>query len=190
MSAPDESLDSQLRSLMRAVQEGDSASYEGLLRKVVPLVRNAVRGRRSFLATADIEDLVQDVLLSLHSVRATYDPKRPFLPWLMAIVRNRLADGGRRHARLRSHEIAVERLPETFAEPGSNMDAEAFGDPEALRQAMARLPQGQRKALELVKMKEMSLKEASQASGMSVAALKVATHRAVKALRGMLKKEA
>lgn len=190
MSAIDESLDSQLRSLMRAVQAGDGASYERLLRQVAPFVRRVVRGRRSFLAAADIEDLVQDVLLSLHSVRATYDPGRPFLPWLMAIVRNRLADGGRRYARLRAHEIAVERLPETFAEPGANIAAETYGDPEALRQAVARLPQGQRKALELVKMREMSLKEASQASGMSVAALKVATHRAVKALRGVLKKEA
>jgi RNA polymerase sigma-70 factor (ECF subfamily) len=38
----------------------------------------------------------------------------------------------------------------------------------------------------MVKMREMSLKEASAASGMSVAALKVAVHRGVGALRKAL----
>jgi len=189
MPVTDKPSDSQLQGLMRAAQNGDSFSYDRLLREVVPLVRGAVRYKRSFLPAADIEDLVQDVLLSLHAVRATYDPERPFLPWLMAIVRNRLADGGRRHARLSANEIAVDKLPETFSGADSNIQDEAFGDPEALRHAMARLPEGQRKALDLVKLREMSLKEASAASGMSVPALKVAVHRAIKALRGMLNKE-
>src|SRR3546814_9561090 len=52
---------------------------------------------------------------SLHVARATYDPQRPFLPWLMAIARNRMADGARCHARRSRREIAVERLPETFS---------------------------------------------------------------------------
>jgi RNA polymerase sigma-70 factor (ECF subfamily) len=189
MPIADKPSDLQLQDLMRAVQNGDGAAYGLLLHEVVPLVRGVIRRRRNFLPTADIEDLVQDVLLSLHSVRATYDPARPFLPWLMAIVYNRLADGGRRHARLRANEIAVEKLPETFSGADANSQVEEFGDPEALRLAMARLPAGQRKALELVKLKEMSMKEASQASGMSVPALKVAVHRAIKALRGMLKRE-
>lgn len=189
MPVTDELVDLRLQSLMRAVQNGDSVSYGLLLREVVPLIRGVVRRQRGFLPAADIEDLVQDVMLSLHSVRATYDPVRPFVPWLMAIARNRLADGGRRHARLRANEIAVEKLPETFFQADANRQDEAFGDPEALRQAMARLPEGQRKALDLVKLKEMSLKEASEASGMSVPALKVAVHRAIKALRGILKRE-
>jgi len=45
------------------------------------------------------------------------------------------------------------------------------------------LPPGQRQALELLKLKEMSLKEASAATGLSITALKVATHRALKSLR-------
>lgn len=175
---------------MGAAQNGDGASYDALLRAIVPVVRGAVRRKRGFLQASDVEDLVQDVLLSLHAARATYDPKRPFLPWLMAILRNRLADSGRRYARLSANEAAVRQAPETFGGADANKDEETFGDPEELRQAVARLPEGQRKALELVKLKEMSLKEASEASGMSVAALKVAVHRAIKALRGTLKKEA
>jgi RNA polymerase sigma-70 factor (ECF subfamily) len=190
MPAENEEQGSHLQSLMHAAQAGDSASYDALLRAIVPLVRGAVRRKRSFLQASDVEDLVQDVLLSLHAARATYDPRRPFLPWLMAILHNRLADGGRRYARLSANEVAVAQVPETFDAAGANKIEEAYGDPEALREAMAALPAGQRQALELVKLKEMSLKEASAVSGMSVAALKVAVHRAIKALRGTLKKEA
>ncbi len=64
-----------------------------------------------------------------------------------------------------------------------------YGDPDVLKEAIADLPAGQRRAIELLKLREMSLKEAAAASGTSVGALKVATHRAMDALRRKLKKE-
>src|SRR5207245_9823481 len=79
--------------LMRATQAGDRESYALLLHELIPLLRRAVRRQRALLKPQDAEDLVQDILLSLHEARRSYDPARPFLPWLMAIVRNRLADG-------------------------------------------------------------------------------------------------
>ncbi|MFP4003193.1 MAG: sigma-70 family RNA polymerase sigma factor [Alphaproteobacteria bacterium] len=189
MTAGDERADLHFRRLMRAAQEGDHASYDRLLREILPLIRGMIRKRRTFLPSEDIEDLVQDVLLSLHSVLATYDPERPFIPWLMAITRNRLADGGRRHARLNANEVTVERLPETFCDAEANRGAETFADRESLRRAMTELPPGQRQALDLLKLKELSLKEASAISGMSISALKVAVHRATKTLRNVLKRE-
>jgi RNA polymerase sigma-70 factor (ECF subfamily) len=181
--------DRRLADLMRSAQQGDRAAYERLLRDVTPLVRRAVRGRCPSLAPVDVEDVVQDVLLSLHVVRATYDPTRRFLPWLMAIAHHRTVDGTRRHARRSAHETAVEHLPETFADDGSNTIEGAYGDPEALRSAVKALPQGQRTAVEMLKFRELSLKEASAASGTSVGALKVAVHRAIKTLRQALKAE-
>jgi RNA polymerase sigma-70 factor (ECF subfamily) len=79
--------------------------------------------------------------------------------------------------------VAVAEYPETFDPADTNPGDESYGDPEALRAAVAELPKGQRVAIEMLKFREMSLKEASGASGMSVAALKVAAHRATKALR-------
>ena len=35
---------------------------------------------------SDAEDAVQDILLTVHAVRYTYDPTRPFGPWLVAIA--------------------------------------------------------------------------------------------------------
>jgi RNA polymerase sigma factor (sigma-70 family) len=178
-----------LARLMQRAQAGDSAAYVELLRETTPLLRSDIRRRRRFLPPQDVEDLVQDVLLSLHVVRATYDPARPFLPWLMAIAHNRMVDGIRRQVRRSAHEVAVEAPPETFADDAANIPEEAYGDPEALRLALQRLPQGQRTAIEMVKLREMSLKEASAASGMSVAALKVAVHRGIGALRKALNAE-
>jgi RNA polymerase sigma-70 factor (ECF subfamily) len=175
-----------LGALMALAQAGDRTAYDRLLRQCAEIIRRAIRRRYPYLAKVDAEDLVQDVLLSLHSVRATYDVNRPFLPWLMTITRNRTADMARRYARRCAREVAVETYPETFDESGANTVDDAYGDAEALRQAMRALPQGQQVAIELLKLREMSLKEASEASGMSIGALKVATHRATHALRAVL----
>jgi RNA polymerase sigma-70 factor (ECF subfamily) len=169
---------------MQRAQDGDSRAYGELLRLITPRLRQAVQQRRK-LQQCDVEDLVQDILLSLHAARASYDPARPFLPWLMAIARNRVADGARRYARRVANEV-VSELPETFPGQPANMLVESYGDGEALARAVAGLPPGQRRAVELMKLEEMSLKEAAAVSGMSVSALKVAVHRAMGALRRTL----
>lgn len=182
--------DIQFATLMRAAQAGDRFAYGRLLRELTPFLRHVLRRRAFMFKGDDVEDLVQEVLLSLHAARATYDPERPFLPWFMAIVHNRAADFGRRGARRARDQTMIEGVPETFSAAATNTIEETYGDAEALRNAIQALPHGQRKAVVLLKLREMSLKEASAASGMSVAALKVATHRAMKALRVRLRKEA
>ena len=169
-----------MATLMRAAQAGDAQAYHRLLAAIAPAVRAmAIRRWGRFDA---VEDLVQDVLLSVHSVRHTYDPERPFMPWLLSIVRHRMADLARRQARRTANEVTVAELPETFSgDPANYLD-----DVESLRAAIAMLPAGQRQAVEMLKLNEMSLKEASAASGHSVPALKVAMHRALKALRAAL----
>jgi RNA polymerase sigma-70 factor (ECF subfamily) len=178
--------DQRLGTLMRAAQAGNGEAYLTLLQEVAPRVRQMILRRRGLSASGDLEDLVQDVLLSLHAARATYNPDRPFLPWLLAIVRHRLADGARRYARLTAHEVQVDDPDVTFAELAANSPVGSFGDVQALRAALRALPRRQREAVELLKLRELSLKEAAAATGTSVGALKVATHRAIAALRRML----
>ena len=75
-----------------------------------------------------------------------------------------------------------ETFPATPANSVSEMvERHAFGLGRC-----SRLPAGQRQAIELLKLKEMSLKEAAGTTGLSVAAPKVATHRGLKALRKLL----
>lgn len=175
-----------LGRLLQAAQRGDGAAYAELLAAVTPRIRRIVARRRGFAGVAETEDLVQEVLLSLHAVRATYDSSRPFVPWLLAIVRHRLADGARRYARTIRREIDIDEIDVTFLEAEANEPIGALGDADALRAAVEALPDGQRQAIELLKLKELSLKEAAEITGTSVGALKVATHRAMAALRQAL----
>jgi len=185
MTSPTSS-DDQLGPLMRKAQAGDATAYLELLRALSPRIRRIIARQRAFAGTDDVEDIVQDVLLSLHAVRATYDPARPFMPWLLAIVRNRMADGARRYARTAAREVRVDESDVTFAEPVTNPDQDTSDRVEALYRAVRALPAGQRQAIELLKLQEHSLKEAAAASGTSIGALKVATHRAMAALRKAL----
>jgi RNA polymerase sigma factor (sigma-70 family) len=186
MSEPEKD-ERDLAELMRRAQAGDAKAYAELLEDITPRLHRVVRRQRFFLAPEEIEDLLQDILLSLHAVRATFDPARPFMPWLLAITRNRLADGARRHSRTGAREISLEEIAVTFSAVSTNTSAEVYGNPDALRQAIGELPTGQREAIEMLKLREMSLKEAAAATGTSVGALKVATHRAMNALRKLLK---
>ena len=184
-----DTLDDHFGQLMQAAQTGDGDAYIQLLDELTPRLRQIVRNQRRFLEANDIEDLVQDVLLSIHAVRATYDPERPFMPWLLAITRNRLADSARRYVRGSAHEVHVENLSVTFSDSRPNTTMDAYGDPDALKQAIAALPRMQRDAIEMLKLREMSLKEAADACNTTVGALKVATHRAMATLRKMLVKK-
>src|SRR5262249_16028244 len=181
--------DHALATLMQAAQGGNTQAYLLLLKEITPRFQQILRGQPRFLKIPDIEDLVQDVLLSVHAVRATYDPRRPFMPWLMAITRHRLADAARRYTRRTAHEVQVENVPVTFSDDGANIDTDGYRDAEALRQAIRDLPPGQRDAIELLKLREMSLKEAAAASGTSIGALKVSVHRAIATLRKALIRE-
>lgn len=183
-------VDEQFRLLMSAAQNGDGEAYRELLTAVTPRIRRVVHARRAFLGSADVEDIVQDVLLLVHSARATYDRSRPFMPWLLAIVRYRLADAARRHARLHAREVVVDDIDVTFADPATKTESDRIAGVEAIGQALEALPAGQRQAIELLKLKEMSLKEASAASGLIIGALKVATHRAMISLRRKLRASA
>jgi RNA polymerase sigma factor (sigma-70 family) len=174
---------------MRAAQRGDGGAYLELLRAITPRIRQVVRRQRGFAGAAEVEDLVQDVLLSVHAVRATYDAARPFGPWLNAIVRNRLVDGARRYGRIARREIIVDDIDVTFSEAEANEQGVDEGDAAALQEAVRALPEQQRQAIELLKLKELSLKEAARVSGTSIGALKVATHRAMASLRLTLAKK-
>jgi len=173
---------------MEAAQAGDGQAYVRLLHEITPRIRALVHRYRRVSGSEEVEDIVQDVLLSMHAVRATYDPQRPFMPWLQAIIRNRLADAARRFARRAARETSMGDRDVTFADESANLTMEPYADPEALNQAIRQLPRGQRRAIEMLKLRGMSLKEAAAASGMSVGALKVATHRAINVLRKTLTK--
>src|SRR5262249_30201617 len=143
----------ELASLMCRAQDGERVAYRALLTEIVPLLRNWLRRRHPYLS--DPEDVVQEILLAVHAMRATYDGNRPLLPWLRQIAHNRSIDARRRQGRRSSREVPVADYPETSSEAQTYMAEEGYGDPEALRKVVNELPTGQRTANELVKFREM-----------------------------------
>ncbi|WP_173012434.1 sigma-70 family RNA polymerase sigma factor [Niveispirillum sp. SYP-B3756] len=176
--------DADLAALLVAAQEGDRRAYAAFLNGVLPLLRGMGRGKLA--SAADMDDFVQDCLLSLHQARATYQPGRPVLPWLQAIARNRLSDALRRTYRRRDVEAQghdselLENVPQPAAEEVEGRE---------LGPLLAQLPDRQRAALDMLKVRGMSLRDASAESGISVGALKVAVHRGIASLRQMLGRE-
>ncbi len=172
-------------ALMARAQAGDGAAYRTLLQAISPWLRQLASAR--FRARADVEDVVQDVLLTLHAIRHTYDPSRPFRPWLVAVAKRRIADRLRTDIRRGARETFLQPEHETFAAPETN-PMEEESEARRLRQAVLQLPEAQRQAVTMLKLEEKSLAETAAATGFSVAALKVSSHRALKKLRKLLEK--
>jgi len=174
--------DVRLSTLMASAQTGDRAAYATLLRECVPVIRTAASRR----APADrIDDVVQDVLLTLHNARHTYDPSRSFVAWLSIIADRRAIDLMRRVVREGSREVYAPIHYEQHADPDARVDApvEQAETARQVRQAVKTLPQRQREAVEHMMLNERSLKETSSITGQSEGSIKVSLHRALRALR-------
>ncbi|HET6554017.1 MAG TPA: sigma-70 family RNA polymerase sigma factor [Dyella sp.] len=170
---------------MAAAQAGDRRAYERVLADSVPLIRAAAR--RQGVAVDQVDDVVQETLLTVHRVRHTYDPARPYDAWLSALASRRAIDGLRSTGRRDRRELHDEQAFDT-ATDHHDATAETEREQEArrLRDAIALLPPGQREAVERLGLKEQSLAEASAQTGRQQGALKVNLHRAMKALRARL----
>lgn len=168
--------------LMAAAQRGDRRAFEELLRECLPLLRTICRARLRDVNEA--EDAVQDTLLTIHRARDSYNASRPFRPWLVAIAERRALDRVRSRGRRAGREVALDLAGEIASgQRGAEAELDAQRAAATLRGAVQELPTAQRTALGLTKIEDLSLAEASRRSGMTVGALKVATHRAMHALR-------
>jgi len=168
------SAEGTLSDLMEAAQAGDQAAYGRLLETIQPIVHRYARRRVSTEAAA--EDISQEVLLTVHRVRHSYQPGRPFEPWLYAIARSRVIDHLRKARRISRAEVVLEVLPEV-AQAGARMT------PESALEVLEQLPAGQREAFMMLKIEGLSTEEAARRAGVTVSALKVRAHRAYNTLK-------
>jgi RNA polymerase sigma-70 factor (ECF subfamily) len=179
--------DPRWREWMQGAQQGDRAQYATLLKAVIPLLRRRARARWPQADATMIEDAVQETLLALHASRHLYDPARPVMPFLFGIMRFCGAEVMRQARRHGARETPIDVIPETSEALTTNSIQEQRLEADTLRSAVARLPEGQRRAIDMMKLQELSLEEASTRTGISIAALKVASHRGMQTLRRLLK---
>jgi RNA polymerase sigma-70 factor (ECF subfamily) len=161
--------DETLARLMVLAQQGDKAAYRALLGECETWLKRYYA--RKIDATA-LDDLVQDTLMSLHRKRTSWDPKRPFLPWLAAIARYRWVDHLRKSYRAKESELNEE----ITADPADPAVAARIG----LERLMGLIPEKQALAIRLVKIEGLSIAEASARTGQSESLVKVNIHRGMK----------
>ena len=175
--------DARRSALMAAAQRGDGIAYETLLRDCLPFIAGIARRRG--VPSAGIDDVVQEVLLTVHRARATYDPRRSFEAWLRVIVERRAIDSVRRTQRRGAREVhaplAYESHPGEAADPSAGIERQ--DEAERIGAALAELPQRQREAVRHLMLDEKSLAETAVLTGRSRGSLKVNLHRALNALR-------
>ena len=171
---------------MACAQQGDRQAYHAVLVAIAPYLRSIAR--RLLGQDQDAEDVVQEILIVVHDIRHTYEPGRPFKPWLVTIATRRCIDQLRRRTRRLKHEIAedgdLDFASSTFESPEHRI--ERHQSDRVLREAVDGLPERQREAIRLLRLQELTLQEAAARSDQSVGSLKVACHRAIKGLQRAL----
>src|SRR5207247_9660883 len=92
------SIEPELRSLMVAGLEGDAAAHKMLLEKLSVQLRGYFKAQlgRYGRDPVEAEDLVQEVLIAVHTRRHTYDRSQLLTPWVYAIARYKFSDYLRR----------------------------------------------------------------------------------------------
>lgn len=175
--------EAELRALLLKGLAGDEAAHRKFLTEAAALLRPYFRNRLRG-APDDAEDLVQETLVALHTRRDTYDPNLPLTAWMYAIARYRLIDLLRRKKRRGDH-TAIDDLEIGDADPAF----EAGDAKRDVTRLLAKLPEKQRRAIELVKLQEHSVEEASKLTGYGVSDIKVSIHRGMKALMKLMAEE-
>lgn len=123
------------RKLLFAGLSGDAAAYRRFLDHVATSSRAFFRRRLQVSGRAEVEDLVQETLLAVHTRIHTYKHDAPLMPWVYAIARYKLADYWRRHS-WKSESLDIDMI-EDGAAPDALSDAESTLDMESLLQRLS-----------------------------------------------------
>ena len=153
-------------------------------REVLPHEADLRAWLRRTLKPEDLEDVVQEALLAIHLKRGTWDQSRPIGPWVAAITRNNLIGVLRR----RGHRVSI-----PIEDVVDTLHAEDKGDGLLARDIdtmLAQLKAQQREIVQSISLDGSSIRETAQRLRMTEGAVRVALHRALKALGALYRSSA
>jgi len=178
--------ETELKSLMLAGLNGDATAHRALLSQLAGYLRAYFRRQLARIgrSAADAEDLVQEVLLAIHTRRHTYDPVEPLTPWVYAIARYKLIDHLRR-TRASMSNVPIDDAAELVAQEDQG-GAESSHD---LGRLLGQLPERTRRVIESVKLEGLSVAETASRYGLSESNVKVSIHRGLRALAAAIARE-
>ncbi len=168
---------------MKCALDGDARAYARLLEDTARMLRPFLS--RRLHSSAEVDDVLQEILLSIHKARHTYDGKRSYKPWAFAIAKFRLLDHLRGHyadGLYGAEDLSdlEEVLPDEASVGGFSF--------ESINGELEKLPEKQAAILRLMHSEGYTAKEVAAKIGMNESAVKVAAHRAYKVLREKLER--
>lgn len=173
--------EAQLKAWMICCLSGDAASQTHLLRAVVPILGSFYR-RRMLGGAGDVDDLIQETLIAVHTRRATFDRDRGFSEWLFAIARYKMID----HFRKTGRTCTIEGLEEQLVSDGFE---NASGAELDINRLLDDLPLKQATAIRATRLEGLSTAEAAARGNIGESDVKVSVHRGLKALMARIKGE-
>lgn len=177
-----EAVEERWAAAMRAERRGDAVAYQRFLAEVTTLLRRIVSKRlgRFGLGTAETEDIVQEILIGLHTKRHTWDPQRPLMPWLHGIARYKFLDAARKLRRevRATADFTIDDLAEVLAAPAEDADRAGLD----LNRHIGQLPASQQGVVRALAVDGLSPQDAAQRLDLTEGSVRVLFHRALKFL--------
>ncbi len=172
--------ETELKALMVASLAGDAAAHRTLLTRLSGHLRAYYKARLARIGrgATEAEDLMQEALMAIHTRRHTYHPAEPLTPWVYAIARYKLIDYLRR-TRASHADVPIDDAAEAVMAHDDHVGTESAYD---LTRLLAKLPDKMRRAIQSVKLDDLSVAETAARYGMSESDVKVSVHRGLKAL--------
>jgi len=170
-----------LEELMSQALAGDKRAYTVVLEQTSRFLRPYIAKRVN--SASDTEEIIQEILISIHKARHTYDGKRLYKPWAFAIAKFRLMDHLRK---LYSDHLRYADDLEKAENISSDDVTKETLSYESIREEVEQLPGKQPAILRLLHAEGHTLKETAEKMQMTESAVKVAAHRAYKVLKKKL----
>jgi RNA polymerase sigma factor (sigma-70 family) len=170
-------------SIMRRSFGSETAEYRQLLTEIAQHLRSMIRSSlaRGGHGNLEDEDILQETLIAIHLKRQSWDPAQPLMPWLNAVARHKLIDAFRRRGRRMT--VNIDDFAEAIAAPASDT-----GDQSDVERLLIQLPERQQRIVRGMSIEGRSAREVAQQLGMQEVAVRVALHRALKALATLYRK--
>ncbi len=179
--------------LMKRVARGDDEAFKLLFERHNRLAWSVIYRQLGNVAAS--EDLVQEAFLRVYRAAPKYEPSAKFSTWLYTVVTNLCLNYKRDRARDRLRLVGSDEdeqgntLEQLAAvEPDEHADDDTAKRTQAVKEAIAELPENQRMALILSRYEEKSYEEVAEILGVTVAAVKSLTSRARTTLKEKLQR--
>ena len=168
--------DAQLAS---RAQQGDREAFLTLYNRYLNKVYSRVRSR---VPIADVEDVVQEIFITVIKAIKSFEQRSQFSTWLYTIVNRQIADFYRKRQRTINddHTINIEDIENTM--PSALNYREQMDEGLLIKRALAKLPEHYQDVIYMRLVDQYPFAEIASKRGQTIEAVKSLYRRAIQAI--------